>query len=88
MPDASPIHASSLPSYSQVACIGAGASGIALGATLKRWYGLEDIQYFERQADCGGTWHINTYPGTRMIISQPASAVTILMVRRLCMRCA
>ncbi|XRM48122.1 hypothetical protein ABZX51_011062 [Aspergillus tubingensis] len=63
MPDASPIHASSLPSYSQVACIGAGASGIALGATLKRWYGLEDIQYFERQADCGGTWHINTYPG-------------------------
>ncbi|KAB8225911.1 hypothetical protein BDV33DRAFT_163464 [Aspergillus novoparasiticus] len=63
MSDSSSIPTPALPSYSQVACIGAGASAIALGASLKRWYGLEDIRFFERQTDYGGTWHINTYPG-------------------------
>ncbi|KAL2859556.1 hypothetical protein BJX68DRAFT_116847 [Aspergillus pseudodeflectus] len=53
----------SIPSYSQIACVGAGISAIALGATLKRWYSLDDIRFFERHDDCGGTWHINTYPG-------------------------
>ncbi|KAL2816450.1 hypothetical protein BJX63DRAFT_387349 [Aspergillus granulosus] len=53
----------SIPSYSQIACIGAGISAIALGATLKRWYDLDDVRFFERHNDCGGTWHINTYPG-------------------------
>ncbi|KAL4894874.1 putative monooxygenase [Aspergillus ambiguus] len=52
-----------IPSYSQIACIGTGLSSIALGATLKRWYGLEDIRFFERNSDCGGTWYINSYPG-------------------------
>ncbi|KAL4778298.1 hypothetical protein BJX76DRAFT_148886 [Aspergillus varians] len=52
-----------LPSYSQIACIGAGISGIAVGATLKRWYQLDDIRFFERHSDCGGTWHISSYPG-------------------------
>ncbi len=49
--------------YSQFACIGAGFSGIGIGATLKRWYGITDIQIFEREADLGGTWFINKYPG-------------------------
>ncbi|KAH9210124.1 monooxygenase [Leptodontidium sp. 2 PMI_412] len=53
----------SLPSYSTVACIGAGLSGIGLGAQLKRWYDFEDIQFFERHSTLGGTWWINTYPG-------------------------
>ena len=44
-----------VPSYSQVACIGAGISAIALGAALKRWYDFEDIRFFERQASSGGT---------------------------------
>ncbi|KAL4958676.1 flavin-containing monooxygenase [Aspergillus stella-maris] len=51
------------PSYSQIACVGAGLSAVALGATLKRWYNLDDIRFFERHPGTGGTWYINTYPG-------------------------
>ncbi|OKO89620.1 Baeyer-Villiger monooxygenase [Penicillium subrubescens] len=51
------------PTYSQIACVGAGLSAVALGATLQRWYGLEDIHFFERHPTSGGTWYINTYPG-------------------------
>ncbi|KAJ5341330.1 dimethylaniline monooxygenase [Penicillium brevicompactum] len=51
------------PSYSQIACVGAGLSAVALGATLQRWYGIEDIRFFERHPTTGGTWYINTYPG-------------------------
>ncbi|KAM5372391.1 hypothetical protein ACJA88_009140 [Fusarium oxysporum] len=50
-------------SYSRFACIGTGLSGIGLGATLKRWYNLDDVQYFERQSQLGGTWLQNQYPG-------------------------
>ncbi len=50
--------------YSQFACIGSGFSAIALGATLKRWYNLDDIAFFERHSDLGGTWFISQYPGT------------------------
>ncbi|KAH7263840.1 hypothetical protein BKA59DRAFT_520955 [Fusarium tricinctum] len=49
--------------YTQFACIGAGFSGIALGATLKRWYGITDIRFFERHRELGGTWFANKYPG-------------------------
>ncbi|KAI0973653.1 hypothetical protein F4678DRAFT_486828 [Xylaria arbuscula] len=49
--------------YSRFACIGAGCSGIGLGATLKRWYGITDIQFFERHGGLGGTWYTNRYPG-------------------------
>lgn len=49
--------------YTQFACIGAGLSGIGLGATLKRWYNISDIQIFERQPALGGTWFANRYPG-------------------------
>ncbi|KAG5927356.1 hypothetical protein E4U42_002333 [Claviceps africana] len=49
--------------YSQFACIGSGFSAIALGATLKRWYGISDIQFFERHSGLGGTWFANKYPG-------------------------
>ncbi|PLN86438.1 monooxygenase [Aspergillus taichungensis] len=50
-------------SYSQVACIGAGLSAIALGASLKRWYKIDNIRFFERHEESGGTWAINSYPG-------------------------
>lgn len=50
-------------SYSQFACIGAGFSGIGLGATLKRWYNISDVRVFERESELGGTWTINRYPG-------------------------
>ncbi|KAJ5364820.1 uncharacterized protein N7496_010533 [Penicillium cataractarum] len=52
-----------VPTYSQIACVGAGLSAVALGATLQRWYSLEDIRFFERHPTSGGTWYINTYPG-------------------------
>lgn len=50
-------------SYTQFACIGTGFSGIGLGAQLKRWYNITDIQFFERQPSLGGTWYANRYPG-------------------------
>lgn len=49
--------------YTQFACVGTGFSGIGLGATLRRWYQIDDVQFFERNAGLGGTWHANRYPG-------------------------
>lgn len=49
--------------YTRFACIGTGFSGIGLGATLKRWYNISDIRFFERNASLGGTWFANRYPG-------------------------
>ncbi|KAL6893339.1 hypothetical protein GGI43DRAFT_179992 [Trichoderma evansii] len=49
--------------YSQFACIGTGFSGIALGCTIKRWYGITDIRLFDKHSDLGGTWLANQYPG-------------------------
>lgn len=48
-----------------VLVIGAGESGIALGAQLRSKLGLpaSAIRIYERQAGIGGTWHINRYPG-------------------------
>src|SRR5687768_12894288 len=51
--------------YSQFICIGTGFSGIGLGATIKRWYGITDVHFFEREAEVGGTWYLNSYPGMR-----------------------
>lgn len=50
-------------SYSQFACVGTGFSAIGLGATLQRWYGIDDIAFFEKHEKLGGTWFINQYPG-------------------------
>jgi cation diffusion facilitator CzcD-associated flavoprotein CzcO len=50
-------------SYSQFACIGTGFSAVGLGATLKRWYGIDDIKFFEKHETLGGTWFISQYPG-------------------------
>lgn len=52
--------------YTQFACIGTGISAIGLGATLQRWYGIRDIQFFDRHEQLGGTWYINQYPGERI----------------------
>ncbi|KAF6807265.1 ATP-binding cassette [Colletotrichum sojae] len=52
-----------VPSYTQFACVGTGFSGIGLGATLKRWYGIGDVRFFERNDKLGGTWYVNQYPG-------------------------
>ncbi|MDX6616000.1 MAG: hypothetical protein QOD60_1091 [Solirubrobacterales bacterium] len=46
----------------EVAIIGAGLSGIGMGAALRN-AGIEDFVIFERADDVGGTWRDNTYPG-------------------------
>ena len=46
----------------EVAIIGAGLSGLGMGAALRR-AGIEDFVIFERADDVGGTWRDNTYPG-------------------------
>ncbi|HEX6446118.1 MAG TPA: NAD(P)/FAD-dependent oxidoreductase [Streptosporangiales bacterium] len=45
-----------------VAVIGAGFSGLAAAAMLKR-EGVDDFVVLERADDVGGTWRDNTYPG-------------------------
>ncbi|KAK3378768.1 hypothetical protein B0T24DRAFT_521295 [Lasiosphaeria ovina] len=54
-------------SYSQFACIGAGFSGIGLGAMLQRRRGTggagADVRIFERASGPGGVWEANRYPG-------------------------
>jgi len=46
----------------EVAIIGAGLSGLGMGAALRR-AGVDDFVIFERAGDVGGTWRDNTYPG-------------------------
>jgi cation diffusion facilitator CzcD-associated flavoprotein CzcO len=46
----------------EVAVIGAGLSGLGMGAALRR-AGIEDFVILERADDVGGTWRDNTYPG-------------------------
>ena len=46
----------------EVAIIGAGLSGLGMGAALRR-AGIDDFVIFERAGDVGGTWRDNTYPG-------------------------
>jgi cation diffusion facilitator CzcD-associated flavoprotein CzcO len=46
----------------EVAIIGAGLSGLGMGAALRR-AGIGDFVILERAGDVGGTWRDNTYPG-------------------------
>jgi len=46
----------------RVAIIGAGMSGICMGAKL-RHAGIEDFTIYEKAGEVGGTWRENTYPG-------------------------
>ena len=46
----------------EVAIIGAGLSGLGMGAALLR-AGIADFVILERADDVGGTWRDNTYPG-------------------------
>ena len=46
----------------EIAIIGAGLSGLGMGAALLR-AGLDDFVTFERAEEVGGTWRDNTYPG-------------------------
>jgi len=46
----------------EVAIIGAGISGLGMGAALLH-AGIDDFVILERAEDVGGTWRDNTYPG-------------------------
>ncbi len=46
----------------EVAIVGAGLSGLGMGAALRR-AGIDDFVVLERAGDVGGTWRDNTYPG-------------------------
>ncbi|TFJ81187.1 hypothetical protein NSK_007477 [Nannochloropsis salina CCMP1776] len=46
----------------EVAIVGAGFAGICVAIKLKE-AGFKPICVFEKNADVGGTWHVNTYPG-------------------------
>ena len=45
-----------------VVTVGAGFGGIGATIQLKR-LGYDKIAILDREADIGGTWHVNTYPG-------------------------
>ena len=46
----------------EVAVVGAGFSGLGMGARLKQ-AGIDDFVLLERAMDVGGTWRDNSYPG-------------------------
>ena len=46
------------------AFIGAGLSGLVVGARLKE-AGIKDVRLIEKGGDVGGTWYWNRYPGAR-----------------------
>lgn len=48
----------------RVGIIGAGFGGLGAAIRLKQ-RGDTDFVVFERHADVGGTWHVNTYPGAQ-----------------------
>ena len=45
-----------------VLIVGAGFGGIGAAIQLKR-LGYDNIAILDREADLGGTWHVNRYPG-------------------------
>jgi cation diffusion facilitator CzcD-associated flavoprotein CzcO len=45
-----------------VAVIGAGFSGLAVGARLKQ-AGIDDVRLIDKAGDVGGVWYWNRYPG-------------------------
>ena len=50
----------------RVVCVGAGFSGLTLAHKIQHELNLEndvDFQIYEKNADVGGTWYENTYPG-------------------------
>lgn len=49
--------------YYPVVVIGAGESGLCMGARLQQVLGFDQFRIFERKSQLGGTWYTNTYPG-------------------------
>jgi len=50
----------------KIVCVGAGFSGLTLSHKIQHEHKLEDVvdlQIYDKNADVGGTWYENTYPG-------------------------
>lgn len=47
----------------RVVCIGAGASGLLVAYKLQRSFENYSLVCYEKNADVGGTWYENRYPG-------------------------
>ena len=47
----------------RVICIGAGMSGICMAYKVSQQMRNVEFQIYDRNADLGGTWHENRYPG-------------------------
>ncbi len=50
------------PGEHEAVIVGAGFAGIGAAIQLKR-LGIEDFVIVDREADLGGTWYVNHYPG-------------------------
>jgi cation diffusion facilitator CzcD-associated flavoprotein CzcO len=51
-----------LPDHVRIAIVGSGFSGLGMAIKLRE-AGIHDFVVLERDADIGGTWRDNTYPG-------------------------
>lgn len=61
----------SKPTKIRVACVGAGASGLALAYKMEKNLvpGSWSLTLFEKNPHFGGTWYENTYPGVACDVS-------------------
>ncbi|KAI9677964.1 MAG: hypothetical protein M1822_008072 [Bathelium mastoideum] len=50
---------------------GAGMSGLGLAIQLVRQFGTRSFELIEKADDIGGTWKVNTYPGSKKYSPQP-----------------
>src|SRR3954452_17937876 len=50
------------PRHVKVGIVGAGFAGLGMAIRLKQ-RGIDDFVVWERDAEVGGTWWANTYPG-------------------------
>ncbi|OAG34163.1 hypothetical protein AYO21_11695 [Fonsecaea monophora] len=60
----------------RVICIGAGASGICAGIRFPQKIKNLNLTIYEKNADVGGTWFVNKYPGLRCDIPSPGYQFT------------
>lgn len=49
----------------RIVCIGAGASGINMAYQAKHYLKNVELVVYEKNADIGGTWYENRYPGCK-----------------------
>lgn len=51
------------PEEAEVAIVGMGPAGLSVACRLTKQPGVGRVVAFEKNAEVGGTWSVNTYPG-------------------------